>query len=244
MTDTTPSTDTTTATWLRLARGAAVAMVLWAVMVHVTARMLIPPVLVIGIVSAGFVPFLAGSRRKLGLGVAVFYVLATAGNLPILLDELTHPTSTPAFVLALLSTTAATTATIAGLGAFFRWPTAPVRVVAVAAVAVFVVGVGTSIALSSSTENAVALPGDVTVVAENVAYAPDTIEVGADATGIWIENRDGIRHTFTIEELGVDLEIPALKASRIDLDAPPGTYAIVCTVPGHENMTGTLVVEG
>ena len=62
--------------------------------------------------------------------------------------------------------------------------------------------------------------------------------------GVWIDNKDGIRHTFTIEELDVDLEIPALKAKRVEFDAVAGTYTYICTVPGHENMTGTLVVEG
>ena len=56
--------------------------------------------------------------------------------------------------------------------------------------------------------------------------------------------RCGIRHTFTIEELGVDLEVPAHKAGRIDIDAAPGIYQFVCSVPGHEAMTGTLIIEG
>jgi len=69
--------------------------------------------------------------------------------------------------------------------------------------------------------------------------------VATGSTGVWVENKDGIRHTLTIEELGVDLDIPALKARRVDFAAAAaGTYTYTCTVPGHENMTGTLVVEG
>lgn len=55
---------------------------------------------------------------------------------------------------------------------------------------------------------------------------------------------NGLHHTFTVEALGVNLEIPALKSRRIAFDAPPVTYEFVCTVPGHESMTGTLIVEG
>ena len=70
------------------------------------------------------------------------------------------------------------------------------------------------------------------------------IAVPSGTIGVWVDNRDGIHHTFTIEDLGVDLEIPALKAKRVQFDAPPGTYEIICTVPGHESMTGALTVGG
>jgi uncharacterized cupredoxin-like copper-binding protein len=63
-------------------------------------------------------------------------------------------------------------------------------------------------------------------------------------SGLWIDNKDGIRHTFAIPELEIDVEIPALKANRVDIDAPPGSYLIICTVPGHESMTGTLTITG
>ena len=109
--------------------------------------------------------------------------------------------------------------------------------------AVFVVGSVFSLALAAATPSEAARPGDVEVVAEGVMWMPEELTV-SESSGLWIDNRDGIRHTFTITELGIDVEIPALRSKRIDIDAAPGTYQIVCDVPGHESMTGTLIVEG
>ena len=57
-----------------------------------------------------------------------------------------------------------------------------------------------------------------------------------------VDNADPFRHTFTIEGAGVDVEIPAGRTVEVPLDLQPGTYDYICAVPGHEAMTGTLVV--
>jgi len=62
--------------------------------------------------------------------------------------------------------------------------------------------------------------------------------------GTLVENRDPVRHTFTIEQLGIDVELPAGTNRRVEFTALAGTYAFHCTVPGHESMTGMVVVRG
>ena len=63
--------------------------------------------------------------------------------------------------------------------------------------------------------------------------------------GLWIANRDLAHHAFVVPELGIDIDLPASKARRADVgNVPPGEYQIICSLPGHENMTGTLVVSG
>lgn len=245
MTDTTIQPPTTaTATWLRFARNVAIVMVIWAVLVHVTARVLIPPVLIIGLIFLAFIPFLGGERRWVGLGFAAFALLAVLGNIPGLVDELSNPESAPAFVLTLLSTIGAVLAIVSGTAAFLGWSPAPMRALVVGAVAVFAVGALGSVALFVTTDSDPVAAGDVEVVAEKVEWVPDDIVLAGDGSGVWIDNKDGIRHTFVIEDLGVDLEVPALKAKRIDVTGAPGTYEVICTVPGHESMTGTLTIEG
>jgi plastocyanin len=236
--------QSTTGEWLRLARGGAIVMAVWSIALQGFAQSLIPPVAVIGLVFLGFVPFLKGERRTLGLVVVVFGVLAVAGNLEIILDELRNPESAPAFVLNLLSLVGVSLAVVGGLSAFLRRPAHPVRTVAVAAAGVFVAGSVASFAIAAGTPSETPLPGDVQVTAHQVMWAPETIALDASDGGLWIDNQDGIRHTFTIPQLGIDVEVPALKARRVDLDAPPGEYQIICTVPGHESMTGTLTIEG
>lgn len=230
--------------WLRLARIGAFIMVVFAVALQATARTIIPPVLVIGLVFLTFAPFLSKERRKVGLGAAVFAAAAWLGNLPIILDDLQNPESAPAFILQLLATVGVVLAIAGGVGAFFRRPTGLIRPIAFATAGVFVVGALGSVASAASTDSVAALPGDVEVTAQQIMWAPEAIVIDSTTTGIWIDNKDGVRHTFTIPELGIDVEVPGLKSSRVDIDAPPGTYQIICEVPGHQNMTGTLTITG
>jgi plastocyanin len=244
---TAPATDgaTTTTTWLRLARGAAVALVLWSIALQTLAGTVIPPVAVIGAAYLVFAVFSRGLRRRLGLAIAVFSVLAVAGNLPAIVDELRHPESAPAFILTLLAVTAAAVALVAGLGAFRQWSTGNVRRLAVGSASVFVLGAGVSTIAAANTSSDGVLAFDVVVTAEGLAWHPLDVRLDSASSGVWVDNRDGVRHTFTVPQLGIDFEIPALKSRRLDLEtAAPGTYPLICAVPGHESMVGTLIVEG
>ena len=98
-----------TVQWMSLARAGAIVMVTWSVILQVLAG-LIPPVAVIGAIFLGFVPFLSGERRKLALVYAVLATLAIGGNLPPVIDELSNPESSPAFILTLLSVVGVTLA--------------------------------------------------------------------------------------------------------------------------------------
>lgn len=233
---------TETSEWMRPARAAAIVMVLWSIVLQLLAG-LIPPVAIIGVIFLGFIPFLSGERRRLGLAYAAVAALAVGGNLPVIIDELSNPESAPAFILTLLSAVGATLAVVSGSGAFFRWSADPIGRVGVGAAGVFVAGAAMSLLVAAATPSDALIPGDVQVVAEGVMWMPGEIAV-SESGGLWVENRDGIRHTFTVPELGIHLEVPALRSRRIDIDAAPGAYQIVCEVPGHESMTGSLFVEG
>ena len=236
--------ESTVPEWMGLARAGAIAMVVFAVTLQVVARSIIPPVLVIGLVFLAFIPYLKGERRRVGLGAAIFGLAAYAGNLPIILDDLQNPDSAPSFILQLLSTVGIFLVIVGGIGAFLGRPTRLLRPLALAAAGVFLAGTFGSVAIAANTESAIAMPDDVQVTAQQLMWAPEEILIASTASGIWIENKDGTRHTFTIPELGIDVEVPGLKARRIDIDAPPGSYQIICTVPGHESMTGTLTISG
>ncbi len=237
-------TPTGTPEWLRLARGASIAMAVWSVALQLLAGTVIPPVAVIGLAFLVFAVFLKGERRRLGLVLTVFATLAVVGNLPVIADELQNPESAPAFILNLFSLSAVAVAAIAGVNAFRKSATSPIKPIALAATGVFVAGTIVSLLAAAATPSDEALATDVEVTAQQVMWAPEAIVISADATGLWVDNRDGIRHTFTIPELGIDVEVPAWKARRVPIDASPGTYQIICRVPTHEDMTATLTVEG
>ncbi|MCI0816132.1 MAG: cupredoxin domain-containing protein, partial [Chloroflexi bacterium] len=70
-----------------------------------------------------------------------------------------------------------------------------------------------------------------------------TVQAGQAVTLI-VKNDDLSVHTFTVHELGINEVVIGGSEKLIAIAAAdPGNYEIVCEIPGHEAMTGTLVVE-
>ena len=80
---------------------------------------------------------------------------------------------------------------------------------------------------------------------EDTAFVPEELEVPAGPTAFYVANEDLFWHTFTIEGTDVDVRLSSRGTRRVEVDLAPGTYAIVCDIPGHESvgMTGTLEVR-
>lgn len=230
-----------TSGWIKVAFAGSLTMAVWSLALQALAGF-IPPVAVIGIIFATFAVFLRGDRPRLGLVAAVLAAVAVLGNIPIILDDLSNPDSAPTFILNLLSLVGVSLIVIGGVAGFRRSSTDRIGAVARLAPAVLIIGALASLLIASNTTSVAAEISDVEVVAAGVAWEPGEITVESDH-GVWIDNHDGIRHTFAIEGTDIELEIAALKSNRIDLDLAPGTYRIICTVPGHESMTGTLTVS-
>ena len=98
----------------------------------------------------------------------------------------------------------------------------------------------------ASTARAETEAGDIHLVAKNVAFTETEIAATAGEVTVTLENRDLFWHTFTIEELGVDLRVPVGAELPVTFEAPPGEYEFICAIPGHSEagMHGTLTVEG
>lgn len=236
-------TRPTTDHWIRLARAGAVAMTVWMILLSVLARTVIPPVIGIGLIALLFAIVMGVGRRKTALGAAVFAIVALLGDVGGLIDDLANPESTPGFILTTLVVLGGFVLIVGGLGVFFGWSDLAVRPIATAVPVLGVVLALFSAMAGSAVPNVEAADTDVQVVMESVQFQPETVSADAGGT-LWLDNRDGIRHTFTVEELGVNVDIPALKSARVDLDVPAGTYDVICDVRGHEHMTATLVVGG
>lgn len=230
--------------WVRLARYSALTIAVWSVALQLLAGELIPPVAVIGIVFAAFVPFLKGDRRLLALVVGVLALVSLLGNLPGTIDELMHPTSAPAFILSSLVTVAAFVAMVAGLAAFRSWSHDTVRAVALSSTGLFIALVVVGVSAASTVESATPFPSDIQVIASGVEFDLTEIVVVPGSNGFWVDNQDGIRHTFTIEGTDMEIDVPGLSAQRANFELAPGAYTVFCAVPGHENMKISLKVEG
>jgi uncharacterized cupredoxin-like copper-binding protein len=89
--------------------------------------------------------------------------------------------------------------------------------------------------------------GSTTIETPGMSYDPDsfTISAGEDHE-VTIDNTDGQLHTFTIDELDVDVEVAGGESETTTLNVPDaGEYTFYCTVPGHREagQEGTLTVE-
>lgn len=236
-------TRPTTDPWIRLARAGAITMTAWMILLSALASTVIPPVIGIGLIALAFAIVLRTGRRKTAIGAALFAFVALLGDIGGLIDDLANPESTPGFILTTLVVLGGLVLIIGGLATFFGWPDRAVRAIATG-VPVLAVGLVVFSAIAGSAVPEVeAVDTDVQVVMESIQFQPEMVNADAGG-GLWLDNRDGIRHTFTVEELGLNVDIPALKSARVDLDVPAGTYDVICEVRGHEHMTATLVVDG
>jgi hypothetical protein len=104
-----------------------------------------------------------------------------------------------------------------------------------------VLGVGSSLGYDDPVRSA----GDLDVRVERFEWAPKAVEAEAGGITIFVANKDAARHTFTVRELGVSVDVPANHSARVRFDAPVGTYRFECTVEGHDHVgiRGTLFVR-
>lgn len=120
--------------------------------------------------------------------------------------------------------------------AFARGP----RAVAVGAIVLVLAAlIGTFVAPSPVK----AQSGDVLVVTKNTKFVPVDMEARGGTVAVFVSNQDLFWHTFTIHKLHVNLNIPVGGHRRIEFQASPGTYEIVCVIHEQGGMKGTLVVR-
>lgn len=70
--------------------------------------------------------------------------------------------------------------------------------------------------------------GAAEVEMEQFEFVPDTVEVESGETSIVVRNRDHVLHTFTVDELDVDVTVTPFSDGLVTIDAEPGTYRIYC----------------
>jgi plastocyanin len=116
------------------------------------------------------------------------------------------------------------------------------RVVALAAVIAVVAVVASQLELFGDPVEA--QRGDIVVTMKDVRFVPDDVTASGRQVAVVVDNHDLFWHTFTIDELDVDLRVPVKASRRVTFDAPPGDYEITCAIPGHDaaGMNGTLTV--
>ncbi|MBA3620793.1 MAG: cupredoxin domain-containing protein [Euzebyales bacterium] len=85
---------------------------------------------------------------------------------------------------------------------------------------------------------------DLELTTANLRFSSEQLSVDAGEVAVVVHNSDLFWHTFTIDELDIDVRVPVTAQRRATFNALPGTYAFYCRVPGHETvMRGTLTVR-
>jgi plastocyanin len=138
---------------------------------------------------------------------------------------------------------------LAAIGSIFRHkrPDANKReapVVMQTIVAVFIVALIAGTVAQRTSKADVARAGDVTVEMRNTAFLQTTLNAQGGSISVAVSNDDLFWHTFTIDALHVNVDVPIGANRRVTFNAPPGRYEFYCRVPGHKaaGMKGTLIV--
>jgi plastocyanin len=118
-----------------------------------------------------------------------------------------------------------------------------VAVVTVAALAGFILCTGAA-AISGWGKEQTQGPNDLALRIHNTAYSTMTINATSHQVTLYVTNDDLFWHTVTIDQLGVELDLPVGSHRRITFSAPSGTYTFYCRIPGHRQggMQGTIRV--
>jgi plastocyanin len=176
------------------------------------------------------------------LDAAVFMLPAAASNV-------VHRGSVRGVLIPISLAVISLAGAAAAVGSLFRHsrPEGESRaapIVAQAAMAVLVVSIIAGVAAQRSAKEIIALPSDLRVTMRTVSFEPESLRARIGSVGVAVVNHDLFWHTFTIDRLHINVDVPTGGLRRITFDASPGSYEFYCRVPGHRaaGMHGTLTV--
>jgi hypothetical protein len=168
-------------------------------------------------------------------------IVMLIGGAPFAIEHLAYPESGVDWIHAVVGMGGRLLALGAAVALWRSVSAASARVVAVTGVAALGLVVATGLIATAVTSGDDRQPGDVLLEISATEF-PDRIEI-ASGEVLFIDNRHMFRHTFTVEGTDIDVPLPALQGVRVPIELPPGTYEVHCAVPGHESMTGHLIVH-
>ena len=86
---------------------------------------------------------------------------------------------------------------------------------------------------------------EVTITGHDIYFDPSEVHIKAGKVKFNLPNEGAAQHDFSIDELGIQVDMPAGSTQSVEADVPAGTYQFYCNIPGHKEagMVGTLVVE-
>ncbi len=89
-------------------------------------------------------------------------------------------------------------------------------------------------------------PAQATIDAYDIYFDPKALTIAANTdVTIALPNEGAASHNFSIDALGINVNLPPGQTQKVTINAPAGTYEYYCNVPGHKaaGMFGTLTVQ-
>ena len=231
-------------TWKRLLTVATATAVVGLLILFVLAG-IIPPMVVFAVLFLVGIVLLRTKEKPAAILLLIVHLAMFVLSLPFTIPSLMVPASAIDFSLTLflsILNLVGIVAAIAVLRGQGDVVSGAARTVGSVALVVILVGVALAVYSSVTYDNAAAQEGDIRLVTEDTDFSDTSLEVDEGTVGVFVDNKDGTTHTFTIEELDVDLDIPAGKTARVSFEAEQGSYEFIC-VPHEEDMAGNLSVQ-
>jgi plastocyanin len=226
--------------WIQVLTWLTVAIAATDLLFFVLIAEVVPPLAVGAVLTAVGI---ATVRRAPRTGIVVLgatNLLLLIGNAPFAIDHLAHPASALDFTHAVTGSVGRALAVVATVGAWRGASPSGARRFGVATVGLAAATVAVSAVAMAVSSGDDADADDVPVTLEQAAF-PERITAAPGST-LFVDNRDLFRHTFTVVDTDLDVALPAAQGVRIPIGLAPGSYEVICAVPGHEFMQATLEV--
>lgn len=190
--------------------------------------------------------FLLTRKGKVGPIAILILTLLLGGMMFWLVFGLQAAASPVDFIPSLLFVTSVVFGLIASIAAIARKRDLPeeskgAKATGIIYALVLVLGLGYTAYARATFESDAPQADDIRLVAQNVKFDSSTLEAEEGTVSVHVTNRDNVMHTFSIDELDVELLVPGGKSARVTFDAKAGTYDFYCA-PHSDDMKGKLEV--
>jgi plastocyanin len=231
--------------WTKVLRWSAIAGFVVIAAISIFGGAIIPPLIVFAVLWLVGALLLSRSSMAAAILLLITFLLFLGLSAPFVVPTLAVPASAGDFILNAASLIAAIVGIVAAIAVLRRRDAAASsapRIVGMAGLAIFLVAFVVGIVALATYKDASAQQRDIKLVAEDFEFSEDALRAAPGEVSVFVENKDSTLHTFTIDELSVDLDVPAGSSARVTFDADPGTYEFYC-VPHEGDMNGDIEVQ-
>jgi plastocyanin len=229
--------------WRILAVWTGIGMVAGLLVLTAIVGEVIPPLIVFALLYGVGVWLTRRGGRAGTIMLTILSILFLASNAPFIIPALAVPASTVDFVMSGVLVVLALSNLVAAIASLRRnRTTARVGLVGRATIALILLVVAVAVVGRVTYDSPPAQTGDIQIAAQDFEFSTNVIEADGGEVSVFIDNKDSALHTFTVEELDVDVAVPGGSTARVTFDASAGSYEFIC-VPHESDMKGTLEVQ-